>query len=317
MDPARIRSAQHAAMQRALFHLLTACPEAPPIHTLEQWWTRHSELARAFEDPAELALVGGFSADRLGYAFASGYQAAAAALFPTNSLPAALCSSLAATEAGGVHPRAIATRLTESMQLEGEKTFVTLGTFAQRFLVVARRSAGTRERPELCVVVIDRRRGVTVIEREPTPFAPEVPHARVILDGVEVAPEEVLPGDGYTAYLKPFRTVEDAHVLAALIGYLVRVGRRNGWPDASLERAIACGVVLGTIARGDPSSDALHVALAGALALVGQMLEDFEPLWEQVDGETRERWKRDRVLLTVAQSARDKRRDAAWRRLRQ
>ena len=37
---------------------------------------------------------------------------------------------------------------------------------------------------------------------------------------------DLLPGDGYDIYLKPFRTIEDIHVHAALIGYLVGVARR-------------------------------------------------------------------------------------------
>jgi len=299
-------------MQRALHHLLTAPPPAHPLCSLDAWWTHHAELARRFDVPIELALVGGFSADRLGYAFASGYQAAAAALFPRSDVPAAL----AATEAGGVHPRAIHTRLSES-KLDGEKTFVTLGSYAQRFLVVAQKGQTADGRPELCVVSIDRRPGVTLIEREPTPFAPEIPHARLVLEAVAVARDEVLPGDGYDVYLKPFRTVEDTHVLASLLGYLVGVGRKSGWPEATIERLVAAAVVLATLAASDPSSDATHVALAGALSLVRELLDEIEPLWERVDAETAERWKRDRVLLTVANSAREKRREAAWRRLRQ
>ena len=37
------------------------------------------------------------------------------------------------------------------------------------------------------------------------------------------------PG-GYERYLKPFRTTEDCHVLAALLGYLTRVARRYQFP---------------------------------------------------------------------------------------
>jgi alkylation response protein AidB-like acyl-CoA dehydrogenase len=113
---------------RALEHVLTASHEVLVVESLETWWRRHAALAATFEPPVELALVGGFAADRLGYAFASGYAAASRALFPGSARPAAL----AATEVGGVHPRAIATRLSErddGWQLDGEKTFVTLGSF--------------------------------------------------------------------------------------------------------------------------------------------------------------------------------------------
>ena len=49
----------------------------------------------------------------------------------------------------------------------------------------------------------------------------EIPHAEVGLDRVRVEASAVLPGDGYADYVKPFRTIEDAHVHCALLGYLV------------------------------------------------------------------------------------------------
>ena len=54
---------------------------------------------------------------------------------------------------------------------------------------------------------------MTIEDRPPTPFAPEIPHARITLANVTVRDEDVLPGDGYARYLKPFRTIEDTFVL--------------------------------------------------------------------------------------------------------
>ena len=39
-------------------------------------------------------------------------------------------------------------------------------------------------------------------------FVPEISHAEVELDRVKVSDADVLPGDGYDDYLKPFRTIE-------------------------------------------------------------------------------------------------------------
>ncbi len=36
---------------------------------------------------------------------------------------------------------------------------------------------------------------------------------------MHVADDELLPGDGYDDLLKPFRTIEDTHVLAAAVGW--------------------------------------------------------------------------------------------------
>ena len=59
---------------------------------------------------AEQALLGGFDADRVGWAFASGYQAALRALLP--ELPADAVAAFCVTEESGNRPRDIHTRIT-------------------------------------------------------------------------------------------------------------------------------------------------------------------------------------------------------------
>ena len=77
--------------------------------------------------------------------------------------------------------------------------------------------------------------GVTLAPSS-APFVPEIPHAEVTLDHVHVATDAVLPGDGYTEYVKPFRTVEDAHVHAALLGYLIGIARRHDFDRLLIEQ---------------------------------------------------------------------------------
>ncbi len=97
--------------------------------TLERWWSMYQDLTGS---SGERARAGGRASDRLGFAFASGYQAAAERMFGAGR-KTALC----ATEAGGNHPRRIQTTLLDG-RVTGEKTFVTLGTHADRLAVVAR-----------------------------------------------------------------------------------------------------------------------------------------------------------------------------------
>ena len=141
-------------------------------------------------------------------------------------LPCALC----VTEANGNSPRAIATSLSPApggYRLDGNKTFVTFGTLAKALIVVARVGEKSDGRPDLAVVRIPAERvGVRLVELPPTPFVPEVVHASVHLDGAEVRDHERLAGDGYLEYVKPFRTVEDIHVVGATLGYLVGLARR-------------------------------------------------------------------------------------------
>ncbi|WNG49237.1 acyl-CoA dehydrogenase [Archangium minus] len=305
-------------MEELLRFLLTE-PSAPTsLGTIEDWWRQHLRLASRFSLPVDVAFAGGFAADRLGYAFASGYHSALRSLFP--ALPRERRYALCVTEAQGGHPAAMNTRLTGAgdgpQRLGGTKAFITLGTAADELLVVATEGRDAQGRNRLRLVRLDSRRaGVTLTELPPTPFVPEVPHAELRLNEVEVAPEEVLPGDGYERYVKPFRTVEDCHVFAAVLGWLIQVARRSGWPDEVREELLALAVTMRGLAQSDPASPAVHLALSGAIELFRARVDGLGTLWERVDTQTRERWERDRLLLNVAGKVRAKRRETARQKL--
>ena len=305
-------------MDELLRFLLTEPPTPEPLGSLEDWWTRHLRLSSRFETPVDAACAAGFSVDRLGYAFASGYHAALRSLLPglAREQRAALCI----TESGGGHPSALHTRLTRTeagpLLLSGEKTFVTLGTAADVLLVAASEGVDEQGRNRLRLVRLDARRPeVELTALPPTPFVPEVPHAVLRLREVPVSEEAVLPGDGYTRYIKPFRTVEDCHVHAAVLGWLLQVARRAGWPEATQEELLALVVTLRALALADPASPAVHLALAGALDATRRLVDGLPPHWERVEAPTRERWERDRPLLGIAGKARAKRREVARQRL--
>ncbi|QRK08110.1 acyl-CoA dehydrogenase family protein [Archangium violaceum] len=305
-------------MDELLRFLLTESPAPVSLGSIEDWWTQHLRLASRFSLPVDVAFAGGFAADRLGYAFASGYHSALRSLFP--ALPFERRYALCVTEARGGHPSAMDTRLTGAgdgpLRLEGTKAFITLGTAADELLVVASEGQDVQGRNRLRLVRIDSRRpGVTLTELPPTPFVPEVPHAELRLHEVEVAPAEVLPGDGYERYVKPFRTVEDCHVFAAVLGWLIQVARRSGWPDEVREELLALAVTMRGLAQSEPASPAVHLALSGALDLFRARVDGLGTLWERVDAPTCERWERDRLLLNVAGKVRAKRRETARQKL--
>jgi hypothetical protein len=299
--------------------LLTTPPQPASLDSLEDWWRQHLGLTSRFSATVDLALAGGFLADRLGFAFASGYHAALRSLFPR--MPPDHRAALCATEAGGAQPGAIQTRLSGvsgegPLRLSGSKAFVTLGTAADTLFVVASEGLDEQGRNRLRVVMIDaRREGVHVTELPPTPFVPEIPHAELELRDVAVSPEEVLPADGYTRYLKPFRTVEDCHVHAAFLGWVLQVARRSGWPERVQDEALALAVAIRGLAQSDPASPAVHVALGGALELCQRFVSGLEEWWPRVDAPTRERWERDKRLLGVAGKARAKRHEVARQRM--
>ena len=193
---------------------------------------RAYRAAQSPETPTvDQAALGGSHADGMGWAFAAGYEAALARLDPMAVRGGAL-AALCATEEGGGHPRAIRSTLAPApggFVLSGSKTWVTLGADAEALLVVASVGSDAEGRNRLKVARVPTlRSGVTLQAGEPTPFAPEIGHARATFEAVAVGHEDVLPGDGYDDALKPFRTIEDIHVTAAVLGWAIGVGRSNG-----------------------------------------------------------------------------------------
>lgn len=302
----------------ALAEILSASAEAQPIASLADWWARHQALAARAPRPFDQALLGGFAADRLGYAFASGYQAALRALVP--DLPPDRVTSLCVTERGGASPKAITTVLAPrgegGYRLDGAKRWSTLADDGGLFLVAARLGEDAQGRPALRVARVDARApGVTVTRMPETPFVPEIPHAELRFDGVLLRDEDLLPGDGYERYVRPFRTVEDLHINAALAGYLLGEARRNAFPRGWIERLAAGVAALHGLAGEDPGSPAVHVALAGLLQRQGALLAELDALWAPGASPAYARWQRDRLLLGVAEGARTQRLARAWERL--
>ena len=303
-------------MDELLHFLLSEPAEPTPLANVHDAWKQHLDLKARFPISVDLAAAAGFESDQIGFAFLSGYQAAIAALIP--GAPSDRLRALCATEQGGGHPSAIRTELATASDgnstLTGTKSFVTLGTAAEQLIVVASAGSSASGRNQLRVVLVDANApGVTLRELPALPFIPEVPHAEMTLTDVRVTPDDVLAGDGYTKYLKPFRTIEDIHVFAAVFGWLLQVARRSGWPTATQEKTLAVIAALRGLGQADPSSPAVHVALGGVFSLATALTEEIEALWPSADEAARLRWQRDRPLLTIAGRVRSKRLEAAWR----
>ena len=293
---------------------------AAPCESVAEWWRRHRAIAREHADPIHQAIVGGFVADRVGWAFASGYQAALRALFM--DAPDDRICALCVTEADGNSPKAIKSSLTKDGAgwiLNGAKRWTTLGPEGALFFVAARDEAASAARPAIKIVKVPSASpGLKIESMPPTKFVPEVPHARLQFEELRIEEAQILPGDGYDAYVKPFRTVEDIHVQAAVLSYLMREGQRLGWPQDWLERLSALIAALGKLSDMPASHAETHIALAGALAIGASLIGETEEFWKRSATDPAAlRWARDRELLKVAGSAREQRTKRAWEALRQ
>jgi alkylation response protein AidB-like acyl-CoA dehydrogenase len=291
---------------------------AKPCESVAEWWPRHRRIAAEHAGTIEQAIVGGFVADRVGWAFASGYQAALHALLP--DAPGDRLCAFCVTEADGNGPKAIKSSLTRAggaWTLNGSKRWTTLGPEGSLFFVAARDEAASAERAAIRLVrVASDSPGVEIQAMPATKFVPEVPHAQLKFRDVKV--DALLPGDGYDTYVKPFRTVEDIHVQAAILAYLMREAQRLSWPESWIERLAALLAALSTLSNMPADHAETHVGLAGALAISAGLIEESEAFWLKSAADPAAlRWRRDRELLQVAGKARAQRTKRAWEKLRQ
>lgn len=323
-EPASAAGGAETSLERILHYLLTcALAQAPAPHGFARWWKGSPKRFSPWQEPVDLALAAGFLAPSLGYAFGAGYQAALRALAP--SLPLDCVASISVTEEGGAHPRAIRAKLEPASEpsrgtlweMSGKKRWATLGAEADKIFVAASMGSDFAGKNKIALVALDPTApGVGIITMPPTPFTPEIVHAELLLDKVSVREDQLLPGDGYQNYVKPFRTIEDVHVSAAVVGYLIGVMRKIEGPSELAEELIGLVPALRSLSFGDPSRVEVHLALAGFWHLQARVLEELGPHWKRTDPAGFANWERDRMLFQVAAGARAKRRARAWELIR-
>jgi hypothetical protein len=250
--------------------------------------------------PFELAVAGGRLMATPGLAFLVGYQAALRMLWP--SAPLSL-GALCATEQRSLRVADMQTRLRD-LRLSGRKDFVTAGDSAD-WLLVAARSEEPGEVPRLnLAVVYPGEPGVRLEKLAPMPLMPDISHGRLFLDNALC---ELLAGDGWDAYVKPFRTLEDIYVLSAMTAWLFGVGQDSDWPQTLQLRLLALLAGCSEVSRQAPNNPAGHVLLGGLFAQfdglkaeVNQALADGPPQWAAM-------WQRDQTVMDLAAGARGKR----------
>ena len=250
--------------------------------------------------PFDLAVAGGRLMATPGLAFLVGYQAALRMLWP--SAPPSL-GALCATEQRSLRVADMQTRLRD-LRLSGRKDFVTAGDAAD-WLLVAARSEEPGDAPRLSLAVVyPGELGVRLEKLAPMPLMPDIGHGRLFLDNALC---ELLAGDGWDAYVKPFRTLEDIYVLSAMTAWLFGVGQDSDWPQTLQLRLLALLAGCAEVSRQAPNNPAGHVLLGGLFAQfdglkaeVNQALADGPPQWAAM-------WQRDQAVMDLAAGARGKR----------
>ncbi|MEK8079074.1 acyl-CoA dehydrogenase [Pseudomonas sp. XK-1] len=270
-----------------------------PVADLEAWYASLLERI-GHPAPLQLALLGGRLAATPGLAFLAGYQGGLRALWP--AAPWTL-GALCVTENRSTRPADMGTRI-HALTLDGRKDFVTAAEAAD-WLLVAAREEGSGAPVQLALGVVRNGAPGVQIETLPAlPLMPDISHGRLHLQGAHC---ERLPGDGWDDYVKPFRTLEDTHVLAALTAWLFGVGQESAWPQALQLRLVCLLAGCAEVARQCPSSADGHLMLAGLFAQFDSLRSDLDSAFSAGDGHWAQLWQRDQGLLTIAGSARKKR----------
>ena len=323
-----------------LSYLLSAVPE--PLVAGDEpagWYRAFSDGALAFwkgrdrvgeADAGRVhfahGLLGGFVADRPAWAMVSGHQGAIRRLAwecgGLDLMPESGIVAFCASEEGGAHPRAIQSSLDAlpdgGFRLSGQKRWATLAPSATALLLIA--SAGREgDRNQLrALCVPSDRQG---IEMAPMDLGgrvtanPEVRHAVVDLKEVPVAAAELLQGDGYVDAVKPFRTIEDLYIGAAMTAYNLALARRSGWPESAVEDLLLLLATAEALAFGPLDEPAAHLGVAALGRATARVREAHAAHWDLVDDEAAAAWRRATSAGGVAARAKELRRQAAWRRL--
>jgi hypothetical protein len=279
--------------------LLQTHQRLPAASSLEAWYA--ALLARlGTPSPFELALLGGRLAATPGLAFLAGYQGALRGLWL--SAPWSL-GALCVTENKSVRPADMQTRLSDLL-LHGRKDFVTAGDAADWLLVAAREEQPAQPVRLALGVVRNGDPGVRIEVLPSLPLMPDIGHARLFLDGAHC---ERLAGDGWDGYVKPFRSIEDLHVLTAVSAWLYGVGQDSNWPQAVQLRLLGLLAGCAEVARKGPGQPVTHLLLAGLFAQFTALDAELHAAFAAGPADWAALWQRDRGLLSLAASARDKR----------
>jgi hypothetical protein len=270
-----------------------------PAASLDEWYAALLErLGTA--SPFELALLGGRLSATPGLAFLAGYQGALRVLWP--SAPRSL-GALCVTENNSVRPADMGTRL-RGLALSGRKDFVTAADAAD-WLLVAAREEEQGQAPRLALgVVHSGAPGVRIETLRPMPMMPDIGHARLHLDGAHC---QRLAGDGWDDYVKPFRSIEDLHVLTAVCAWLQGVGRESAWPQALQLRLLGLLAACAEVSRLSATAPASHLLLGGLFAQFAALSADLDSACAAGPANWAAMWKRDKGLLEIAETARSKR----------
>lgn len=307
--------------REVLLDLLLRRPEQAECDTLAQWLPAWREASGTYggSGPYVAAIAAALRADRMAWVFFSGYQGALHAGFiggPVNAdrRVAAFCANESGRKLTG-----ITTALRKSdhaLCLQGRKSWLFGGVDDLDMFVLARAADAPASGPgSLAIVrVPSTAAGVELSAPRAQGVVPELPHLEVGFGNVHVVSGQLLEGDGYRDFARPFRLREDVFVTGCTLAFLLAQGHRAGWPTPWRQRCLAVLLTLGECASLSASDVRTELVTAGALALAGELIDQAEQFLASNESAAGARWRRDKPLLGGGKEARRQRALSAWSR---
>ncbi|WP_342619494.1 hypothetical protein [Rhodoferax sp. GW822-FHT02A01] len=257
-------------------------------------------------------------ADRLAWAFFSGYQGAIQAAFP-NLAEAGEVVAFCANETGRKVTE-ITTKVDHRSgipHLHGQKSWALSGVENLALLVLARRSDGPQKGAGSLVMVKlpSSSFGVSWGVARSQAVVPELSHSEVRFDSVRLDTAQLVPGDGYSEFAKPFRVLEDVFVSGCTLAYLLAEAQSGKWATNWCQRCIAAIAMLQVCTRLDPKDIHTHILVSGSLSFASNVIQESEGHWQTEQGVAHHRWLRDRQILLQGKEARRMRAVGSWERL--
>lgn len=309
-------------LRNILPEILLTRREPVECDCLTQWLPIWRAIADCYRrhGPYTVAIAAASEADRLAWAFFSGYQGALGAAFPElNATAKPRIASLGANESGRKLTE-INTALgagDDGLRLTGQKSWVLSGIDELDLYVLARAVDAPTKGPGSLIVVRlpSTAKGVLVGTPRAQAVVPELPHSAVSFSDVPIDHQQIIPGDGYSDHAKPFRLREDVFVTGSTLAFLLAQGNANAWSTRWRQRCMAVIVTLGECAARSPNDTATELLTAGALSLAGEVIEQAEGFMAKDAPSLFDRWCRDKPLLALGKDARRQRAQSAWTKM--
>jgi len=281
--------------------------------SMPDWFECFIKETKYIPSTLEQAALGGRLSNNMSFAFAAGYQSAIQSLFKPDYRQ---LSSLCISEHEGNHPRAIKCSLTQHGQnrhLNGSKSFITGANEAEFLYVAATTGFNINNRPNIKMLSFQANlEGIKIRKMKPLPFVPEISHGTATFKQVTLKSQQILEGDGYTNFVKPFRTHEDIHVLAAIIGFRIGEAIDSNWSHDSVEAHLSLLASLLPLEPNNFNQASTHLILAGCRSQLKVLIQQTDDQFKQNNIKGFEEWRRDKALLEIASKAHKIRTNRAW-----